>query len=253
MANIIQLDELLIVRHSHLNSRYDERIFDTENLVGYTNGRKPVNCLEGDIVQVEETKEPVLTHHNFGKLRLDKFRRLREEGLAFNLEESLERVRNIRDKTGQKLVLCLELKTITQRETIQKALNGLREYGITDFYFDSFFGNKLDQTHEVGSERDLTFPLSYHLAGNVKGFKFGVCSPKYGYDFITVPRAMSFGNPREPYVHGAVGSLNALRKLSEDPLALGAYLRLKEGAGLKSVVNMFWNSLTNTAKFRKIS
>ena len=74
------------------------------------------------------------------------------------------------------------------------------------------------------------------------------------YDVITVPKPVSFGkldgSLDGPVIYGAVGSVEQLARLAEDQNAVGAYVRLKEGSGLRGVATMLWNSVTNLKNLR---
>ncbi len=131
-------------------------------------------------------------------------------------------------------MLCLELKFPTLPEAIAKTHSELANAGMGEesVYFDSFFGEKLDLVSEK-------YAKSLHLWARFGLSQGRVTSPKYGYDFITVPRAMAFGEPTEPTIYGAVGSVEEIEKAADNPLVLGVYPRIKEG----SSVRMFLRSI----------
>lgn len=251
----IKEDEFMIVRHSYLNSgSYNEGIYDQlEEIAKYTNGRKPVNALEGDIIQVRETGEPILTHQSWLPVSQARYNLLRREKIACSLEEALAKARAYQEKHPEsRLVLCLEPKLITDKATLEKAMEKLQEYGFQDStYFDSFFANKLDQVEELNQQNNTQYPRSLHLVGNIGKIALPFPIPsKTGKDIITVPKATSLGNPQQPVIYGAVGSLDTLEQISRNPEVKGAYLRVKEGGGLKGMVKMLWNSATNRYNLR---
>ena len=73
--------DFLVVRHRYLNGNsYDTQktIRDTVALSKHTAGRQVVTCLEGDLIQLSDTDEIVLTHKSFFPLTRASFRELRE-------------------------------------------------------------------------------------------------------------------------------------------------------------------------------
>jgi len=248
-------DEFLIVRHSVLNGNsYDvgELVDDTMKLSRHINGKTLVPCFEGDLLQVRETGEIVLTHQNFIPLRRPRFQRLHERGIAVSLKEALDRISGYRQSNPEsRLVLCLELKPITHPSTIDHAIQMLKEYGMTqDVFFDSFYGGKIDLVRSYNQTHDTGFPTSLHLIGNLWNTRLMMTSPKE-HDIGTVPYPMSIGRLDGQVIYGAVGSSQLLEQLADRPNTLGVYYRAKEGTGMKGAIIKLWNSVTNTEKLRK--
>lgn len=243
--------EFLIVRHSYLNGNNHnlaQSIEETLRLEKYTNGRTIVPCFEGDILAIEETGEVVLTHQNFLPLHADQYQHLHQQKLASSLDSVLEKVAQYQSHhPNQRVVLCLEAKAITSQETITKAMQKIQEYGIKEVYFDSFFGSKLDDVNLANQTLQQSFPTSLHLVGNLAQIPFMLTEPKKGYDLITVPTPLSFGNLGKPVIYGAVNSPKILQQVAEDPLTIGAYVRFKE----QNPLVMLWNSFSNTPKLRQ--
>ena len=129
----------------------------------------------------------------------------------------------------------------------------MKRYGFTDqdAYFDSFFGGKLDLVAKANQDHGTSYARSIHLIGNLSRAQIMMTRAGKGYDVLTVPHTMSVGDVGEPVIYGAVGSTDILKKIAEQPQVQGAYVRLKEGAGLKGAVVKLWNSVTNTEKLRK--
>lgn len=252
---IVSPGEFLAVRHSVLNGNtYDvgKLVEDTLKLEQHLNGRRAVPCFEGDILQVAETGEIVLTHQNFSSLSKVKYQALREQKIAASLLEVLDKIAAYKQKNpDQKVVLCFEPKYITDKKTIDEAVLALKEYGIQDAYFDSFFGGKLDLVQQANLKYGTNYPRSLHLIGNVGKRQLIMTPAEQGHDVLTVPHAMSFGKVKEPVIYGAVGSTEILERIAEDPQTVGAYIRLKEGAGVKGALLKLWNSVTNTQELRK--
>lgn len=251
---LVDDNEFLVVRHSVLNGNsydVDALVKDTLTLEKHTCGRKVVPCFEGDLLQVAETGEIVLTHQNFARLHQKKYDKLREKNIATSLREVLDKFSEYKEQTQQRVVLCLELKLVTDRDTIDQAVKQLREYDLEDVYFDSFFGGKLDLAEHNNIGNEIYYKRSHHLIGNVGNFKIGFPSPSKGYDIITVPYAMSFGELDEPVIYGTVGSTEILERISKRPNVVGAYVRLKEGSGITGKLRMLWNSVTNTENLRR--
>jgi len=95
MKKLITSKEFLAIRHSVLNGNtYDveKLVKDTLKLKKYINGRKIVPCFEGDITQVKETGEIILTHHNFIPVSQKKYADLKNRKLATSLKEVLEKI-----------------------------------------------------------------------------------------------------------------------------------------------------------------
>lgn len=250
--------EFLVVRHSYLNGNtymLEQVIGETFSLEKHLNGRKAVLCLEGDVLQVEETGEVVLTHQNFQSLSQNTYQQLRKKQIAASLQEVLEKVHGYSE---QRIVLCFEPKAITKKKTIDATVQALARYGIADAYFDSFFGSKLDLVAAANKVYKTNYCRSLHLSGNIRSVHFPpqwlpYFNPVEGYDIVTVPKKVSFGDVGEPVIYGAVGDVDALKRAAEQPDVYGAYVRLKEGKGIMGALTMFWNSLTNTQRYRKIS
>ncbi|MBS3078705.1 hypothetical protein J4218_01155 [Candidatus Pacearchaeota archaeon] len=265
MANIIDTQkEFLVIRHGFLNSNgyfIEELVENGRNLEGFIDRgravrRKVVTCLEGDLIQVEETGEPVFTHQSFTRLGLDKFRRLKEDNIATSLSEVLDNYQGFKSKQPhEKLVLCIEPKLITSMNTLRKLFEQLAKRQIPDVYFDSFYGNRLDDIHTLNQETGNVFDRSYHmLFGHLGpiGITFPVISPILGYDIVSTQYPISFGKLNFPTIYGAVGSLKKLQKCSEDSNALGAYVRFKERDGILGSTRMLIKSVLNTKKVRAI-
>lgn len=247
--------EFLIVKHSHLNVadlNLEKVIEQAVALERHTNGREVVVALEGDLVQLENG-EPILTHQSWHQVSSEKYRKLRESKIAVTLEEALAKVADYKQQNPHKrVVLCLELKPITSQQTIQKALELIAQYGITDVYFDSFFGNKLDLIQQANVTNGTDYSRSLHLCGNVGDWKIWIpgYGPKQSYDVITVPKPVSIGRVNEQVIYGAIGSVEQLARLAADPNTVGAYMRLKEGKGISGTLTMLWNSVTNLKNLR---
>lgn len=249
-------DEFLIVRHSVLNGNsYDvgELVDDTLKLSGHINGKTLIPCFEGDLLQVSETDEIVLTHQNFIPLSRPRFQRLHERGLAVSLKEALDRISGYRQSNPEsRLVLCLELKPITHPATIDKTIKALKEYRMNqDIFFDSFYGGKIDLVKSYNRTHDTGFPTSLHLIGNLWNTRLMMTPPKE-HDIVTVPYSMSIGRLDGQVIYGAVGSSQLLEQLADRPNTLGVYYRAKEGAGVKGALIKLWNSVTNTESLRKV-
>ncbi len=246
--------EFLIVKHSMLNRRdYNiAQIMDEVTKLGkYTVGRDTIPALEGDLTQVMETGEVVFTHQSFFPLSSERYRKLREEGIAVSLDEALDKYCTfVQSAPERKVVLCLEPKRGTTSLTIEQTMTQLRVRNITDVYFDSFFGRKLDDVAYGNIVFHTSFPCSLHLCGNLGNVKLMAEEPRRGSDFVTVPYPVSFGELNGPVIYGAVGSVETLEKLSEKENVLGAYCRIKEGSGLSGMLKMLWTSVTNIKKTR---
>jgi hypothetical protein len=254
--------EFLAVRHSYLNGNnlnLEHAVEETLALEKYTCGRKIVPCFEADLLQVQETKEVVLTHQNFIPLSQKKYQEYHEKSIATSLVEALEKVAAYKQKNPeQRIVVCLELKPITARETIEKAVALLKEhdFGYDEAYFDSFYGEKLDQVR-VANQLSLVpvanrlyrinYSISLHLLMNFAGVQFQMTKLKHKPEVITVPKKISFGHPGMPVIYGAMGSVKKLEEIAQDQQVVGAYLRFREG----NMFRMLWDSVTNTQKLRR--
>lgn len=75
--------------------------------------------------------------------------------------------------------------------------------------------------------------------------------PRSEADILTVPKTMSFFDVGKPLIYGAVGSTDLLERIAEDPQVRGAYVRIKEGSGIRGALTQLWNSVTNTEKLRQ--
>lgn len=251
--------EFLVVKHSYLNGNdlnLEGAVDDSLGLGEYTAGRVVVPCFEGDLSQVKGTGEIILTHQSFSSPTPESYRRLREQRIAASLDETLEKVAHFRQSCPeQRVVLCLELKPVTSEQTVRTALTKLREYEIppADVYFDSFYGGKLDLIGKLNQEGGTNYVRSLHLVGNLGAVPMAVTNPRQGYDIITIPRPLSFGHPYQSVIYGAVGDTETLARIAEDPQVVGAYVRFKEGGGgLKGALFKLFNSVTNTAKLRRL-
>lgn len=248
--------QFLAVRHGALNgSTYEvsQLVEDTLGLEKYLPERTITPCFEGDLVQVRETGEVVFTHENFRHFSQQHYQDLRERKLAASLKEVLDRIAVYQQRcSDKKVVLCLEAKTITSEKTINEAIKAVHEYGFIDVYFDSFFGDKLDAVDRANKQQGTMYTKSLHLLGNVGNKKFTATKAKNGYDILTVPHTTSFGNLSEPVIYGAVGSIEILQRMADDPLVFGAYVRLAEGAGIRGAVRKLWNSVRNTERRKQI-
>ncbi|GEM_PF-3952746 len=252
---IVAPEEFLAVRHSVLNGNtYDvgQLVEDTLELGQYTGSRKIVPCFEGDIIQVEETGEIVFTHQNFLQLSHVKYSDLKSRKLAASFKEVLDKIANYKQKNkDSRVVLCFEPKSITSAQTIERAVGSLKEYGLRDVYFDSFFGGKLDAVANANLIHGTAYARSLHLIGNRGSVQLMTTRAQEGYEVLTVPHTMSFGAIDEPVIYGAVGSTDILRKIAEYPSVQGAYVRLKEGAGITGALVTLFNSITNTETLRR--
>lgn len=252
---IVTPEEFIAVRHSVLNGNtynVGKLVEDTLNLEEYINGRAVIPCFEGDILQVRETGEVVLTHENFFPLSEKRYKNLKEKKLAASLKEVLDKIVGYRQQDSyQRIVLCFEPKNITSAKTIDETVRCLKEYGIEDAYFDSFFGGKLDLVAKANDKYETNYARSLHLIGNLRRVKLMMTQPREGYNILTIPHPISFSYVDEPVIYGAVGSTEILERIAEHPNVYGAYVRLKEGAGVKGALVKLWNSVTNTAKLRQ--
>lgn len=251
------LSEFLVVCHSMLNgnlSQIEKQVDETLGLGKYVPNRKVIPCFEGDLLQVQETGEIVFTHQSWFPLSLQKYKSLQAEGLVSPLNEILDEVAEYKQKNpDQKLKLCLELKFPTSKETIDATVRRLREYDISDAYFDSFLGKKLDLVYASNQTFGTQYSRSFH------NFRFLsrllLPEPVHGYEMLTVPYfCRNLGRKIDTSViYGAVGSTERLRACAEEENVVGAYPRLKEGLGVKGTALMLWNSITNTVRLRKVN
>lgn len=221
--------DFLVVQHDALNDPHldlEKIMEDSLALGGYTSGRDIVPACEGDLFMLEETGELVLTHQNLGRVTKEIFKAKKGAGKAAYFNDVLEKYTFCPKPSSPRL--CLELKLSTSPEAIAKVQSELAKVGIgaESAYFDSFFGNKLDL---VGG----TYAKSLHLWANVGSLRGEITAPEKGYDLLTVPRAMSFGEPTEPMVYGAVGSVREIEKAADNPFVLGVYPRIKKGSSVK--------------------
>ncbi len=253
--------EFLVIRHSFLNGNtydLDRLLEDTSALEKYLNGRRAVLCLEGDILQLEETGEVVLTHRNFMPLPQSTYRKLHEREIAASLQEVLDKISGFYQKTPeQRVLLCFEPKVITAKATIDTTVRLLQERGIKDAYFDSFFGRKLDDVATANERYGTGYKRSLHLSFHIGTlstlyFPLPYFTPRTAYDIVTVPKKVSFLEIGEPVIYGAVGDVETLQRVAENPNVYGAYVRRKEGKGMIGAFKMFWNSVTNKERFRRI-
>jgi len=122
----------------------------------------------------------------------------------------------------------------------------LKENDITEVYFDSFNGNKLDEVSEINKQLGTNFEKSFHVIGNVYKTVLSLKKPKYGYDVLTVPFGMSFGKLDKQLINGAVNSRHKLNRIVKSDNVLGAYVRFREGNPLF----LLFNSIRNTKWFR---
>lgn len=246
--------EFLVVRHSVLNGNtYNVAavVDDVLHLQPSLQGRTPIPCLEGDVIQVQETGEVVLTHRNWLPLSKETYRSLRDDQIAVPLEEALEKVATYRQSSPeQRVVLCLEFKKITTISTIQRTIQELQSYGL-EAYFDSFFAGKLDAAYHANKAQGVAFPRSLHLVGNIGPWPVHLDDPEHSSNVVTVPYPLSFGHMPLPLIYGAVNSLEILETVACQQDVLGAYVRLQEGKGVRGVLRMFGNSLRNTPKVRR--
>ncbi len=251
--NIINPEkEFLVVRHSYLNGNaldLEDAVEKTLALEEHTAGREVVPGFEGDLLQVEETGEIVLTHRNFISLPEKRYQEFREKGIATSLDEALKRIAEYKQAyPDQRIVVCLEPKAITTDATLYQTVEDLKKCGFTnqEAYFDSFFGGKLDVVREANGSYGTNYPVSLHLAMNIFSKQVNVIKPKEKPDVVTIPTPMGFGHPQVPVIYGALGNLEKLKEMAQDPLVIGAYPRSD-----KNTAEMLFDSVTNTSKMRK--
>ncbi len=199
----------------------------------HTNGRKIVPACERDLF-VLPGGDLIFTHQNWGEVTKETFEAKKAAGKAAYFSEILERYSLFPCEGWAVPVLCIELKYPTSAEAIGRVHAELSKAGMgaEQVYFDSFFGSKLDLV-------EGRYAKSRHLAASLGSIPIGMGVPKQGYDLVTVPRAMAFGEPDEPTIYGAVGSLEEIRKAADNPLVLGVYARIKEGNPMKMLMRSF--------------
>jgi hypothetical protein len=247
--------EFLAVSHSVLNGNtYDiDKIFEKiQNLQKHSN-KKIIPCFEGDILQVGNSDEVILTHQNFVQLSKEKYSDLKKRKLASSLKEVLDNYSlHKQNNKEQKIILCFEPKYITSEKTIENTIKLLKEYQITDVYFDSFFGDKLDYVKKYSEKLNLDYDKSLHLISHVLNNNISMNKPKLGFDVLTIPYQLDFSkNSKKPIIYGAVGSIDIFKKIIDEENVYGAYLRFEEGSGFKGTLTQLWNSVSNTEKLRK--
>ena len=242
--------EFIIVRHSFLNGLgypFKDAYSESLLLQNYIEGREVVVCFEGDLHQIEGTNEPIFTHRNYIRVNSESSIRFRKMGIIATLDEVIESILTFKkENPGKKLIFCVELKKITKRDTIKKTMLKFKDKGISEMYFDSFYGYKLDEVSEINNEIGSTFEKSLHVYGNIFGIIISPRKPKYGYDILTVPMVLSFGKVGKPIIYGTVNSHSSLRKIGQSKEAFGAYIRFKEGNPLL----LLFNSIRNTEWLR---
>jgi len=243
-------DEFMVVRHSLLNGigySFEDAFSESLTLQNYVRSRKIVVCFEGDLHQIEETNEPVFTHRNSIKVDIATSLRFRKMGIIATLDEVIDSISLFKKKfSANRIVLCVELKQITRRDTIKKVMLKFKENNITEAYFDSFYGDKLDEVSEINEEIETNFEKSFHVFGSISNLIFSLAKPKHGYDVLTVPMITSFGKPDRQLIYGTVNSKNKLRKIAKLNNVIGAYIRFREGNPLF----LLFNSVRNTERFR---
>ncbi len=230
--------DFLIVQHDALNNpnlNLEVVVEECLHLGDYTNGRAVVPVCEGDLFMLPESGDLIFTHQNLGEVTKEDFKSKRGAGKAAYFTEILERYSLFPSEGLAVPVLCIELKYPTSAEAIGKVHAELSKAGMgaEQVYFDSFFGSKLDLIEGC-------YAKSWHLM--VKLWSAAIPAsrvPNNGYDLVTVPRAMAFGEASEPTIYGAVGSVEEIQRAAENPLVLGVYARIKEGNSVK----MFMRSI----------
>ncbi|MFA6888112.1 MAG: hypothetical protein WC254_01295 [Candidatus Woesearchaeota archaeon] len=256
MFNLINpKTEFLVVKHSHLNNLNNE--FDLGRVVEealklekHTNSRRIVVALEGDIIQLPDSRV-ILTHQSFIGPSIKRFNELREAGIAVYLPEALDAYQKFMEQYNGRVVLCLEPKPITTAKTIASAIQELQRKGITDVYFDTFFAHCLEYVTRTNQAQQTHYPTSRHLVGNLGPIPV-IVDKRYPADIITVPYPMSFGSLNRPVIYGAVGDAEKLKHVAEDPQCYGAYVRFKEGHGkVLGAARLLHVSMKNTPETRK--
>ncbi|HBV01304.1 MAG TPA: hypothetical protein DEF00_02835 [Candidatus Taylorbacteria bacterium] len=242
--------EFIVVRHSMLNGigySFKDAIQESLTLQSYVGDKKIVVCFEGDLHQIQENGEIVFTHRNTIKVDIETSLRFREMGIIASLNEVIEAILSFKKElVDTRLIFCIELKQITWFSTIKATMIKLKENDITEVYFDSFNGNKLDEVSEINKQLGTNFEKSFHVIGNVYKTVLSLKKPKYGYDVLTVPFGMSFGKLDKQLINGAVNSRHKLNRIVKSDNVLGAYVRFREGNPLF----LLFNSIRNTKWFR---
>lgn len=242
--------EFLTVFHSYLNGNdlCFRRAVDTAlQLQPYLHGRQVIPCFEGDVLQVP-SGEIVLTHQSFREISEEKYKKLRDVGIATSLDEVLDKYQAFKENNPlQRVIIALELKSITTDETIDKTIKKLHDRKITDVYFDSFFGGRLDVVDKINKKYGTNYIRSLHLIAQFGSQYLMMSRAKNGQEVYTVPYKMSLGIPRDFTIYGAVGSIKNLERVVDDEKVIGAYTRFKE----KGPLTMLWNSVTNKAHLRR--
>ena len=231
--------EILIVKHRILNNsqlNFEQEIDKIYQELGHSvNGRQIVLCFEGDYMAPSWSNDVILVHGSYAP-SMDKFQDLREQGVAAYLAEVLENV----DKSDQRFYVCLEAKISTTAEATDKAVDSLKQAAVEKAYFDSFFGGKLNHVHQANQLQRTSYPTSLHLLAKIGGIDFAVSNGEH--NVVTIPNAVAFfarGTPEKPIIYGAVGSKEKVKKIAEDPNALGAYWRGDESSSVKMLINSF--------------
>ncbi|MEK6880713.1 MAG: hypothetical protein AABY22_13935 [Nanoarchaeota archaeon] len=244
MGNFNLIDpkrEFMVVEHNHLNNTS----LDIENAVNKTlslqkivGKRKIVCCLEGDLVQIGRKGEIVLTHRTHIPLLRIRYNQLKRRGIAADFDEFLRKLNSYMKKSSKRVILCLELKNITSKNTIKEVIRKLKEYRIKDVYFDSFIGKKLEIVEKNNQEQKTNYLKSFHLIMNLNDHKI-TFRVKKDYDILTVPKIFSFGRLSEPVIYGSVTTKEQLHELAKDKKVYGAYVRFSE----RNLLKLFWNSI----------
>ncbi|MFC1722801.1 hypothetical protein ACFL0V_01550 [Nanoarchaeota archaeon] len=236
--------EILIVKYRGLNGTKGpvrQLVDEALALAPRCNGRKPIPCLEGDLVQVGKDGEVIWTHQSFFRPSQNKYQDLREAGKAFSLNEMLDQVATyMQEHPGQRLVLNIDLKHITSDATIETTVEALKSRKIEAF-FDTQFGHRLDYVDGVNKRHGTDYVKCLHRWGNFGRWAFGFKGPKTGHDILGIPYTFSLGHPKVPVIYGAVSKIEKLDRLADDPLCYGVYDRFSE----KGAFTMFYNSITN--------
>lgn len=228
--------DFLIVQHDALNDPNLNLEAVVENCIAlgeHTNGRRIVPACEGDLFMLS-SGDLIFTYQNFGEVSKETFKAKKAAGKAAYFSEILERYSLFPCEGWAVPVLGIELKYPTSAEAIGRVHAELSKAGMgaEQVYFDSFFGSKLDLV-------EGRYAKSRHLAASLGGIPIGAGIPKQGYDLVTVPRAMAFGEPSELTIYEAVGSVEAIKKAADNPLILGVYARIKEGNPVKMFLRSF--------------
>jgi len=212
--------DFLIVQHDALNNPNLnlEAVVEEGLLLGkHTNGRRIVPACEGDLFMLPDGNL-IFTHQNLGEVTKEVFEAKRRAGKAAYFSEILERYSFFPSEGWVVPILCLELKYPTSAEAVIKVHAELSKAGLgaEQVYFDSFFGSKLDLV-------EGRYAKSRHLAAKLGPVAIPVsAAPNQGYDLITVPRIMAFGEVSEPTIYEAVGSVEEIhaRIKERDPIRM---------------------------------